>query len=261
MIAEFRTSLAVEMPPPASFMNRDMIEQLSEACTIAFEEPIPPESIEVVAHYCYHVGQRISGRCAGKLEDIVIRFLFRYYACKEVTIASPDACHLEIGVLFGAGVICTHKATSLAGRPVPIVAIDPFEGYYGASVDPVSKLEVTEERFLENLAAFDIPDKDIELVRGFSTDPAIFEPLRSLNALSVLIDGDHSYEGVLCDWRNFSPLVMPGGYVLVDDYRNPSWPEIARCADEQILPSLGSEWATRLIFGRTLLLQRGPVVH
>jgi Methyltransferase domain len=253
---KFRSALSVAPLRPHSSMNTEELERLSVACSSAFGETITPEVIELVANYCSHVGDRISGRCAGKTEDIVIRFLFRYYACKNCSIECRDANHIEIGVLFGAGVISAHTATRLAGNCAPIVAIDPFEGYYGASVDPVSKLEVTEQRFRENLAVFDIPTDDIKLVRGLSTDPKIIQHCRSYKARSLLIDGDHSYEGVLSDWKNYSPLVLRDGYVLVDDYNNPHWPEIARCVDKEILPNLRAEWVTKLEFGRSLLLQR-----
>lgn len=35
----------------------------------------------------------------------------------------------------------------------------------------------------------------------------------------LFIDGDHSYDGALADCRLFSPYVVQGGYVLVDDYQ------------------------------------------
>jgi predicted O-methyltransferase YrrM len=33
----------------------------------------------------------------------------------------------------------------------------------------------------------------------------------------LFIDGDHRYEGVLADWRDYAPLVRPGGLVAFHD--------------------------------------------
>lgn len=251
-----KRSLATEMPARQSLLSNEEIENLRDACSKAFGEPIHPEIIEQIATYCSYVDDRINGRAAGKIEDLVIRFLFRYYASRIESTPGRNVCHIEIGVLFGAGVIYAYEAARLAGKRVPVLAIDPFEGYYGAAVDPISKLEVTDERFRHNLTLFNVDEGVVQLLRGFSTDPAIYEPCRSRSVLSVLIDGDHSYKGVLSDWKNFSAPVVPGGYVLIDDYRNPSWPDMTRCVDKEILPSLRSEWTPRLVFGRSLLLQR-----
>jgi len=249
-------ALAVPVPAQQSLLSSDEIEKLTDACSKAFGEPIHPAIIQRIVNYCSYVDHQISGRAAGKIDDLVIRYLLRYYASRIEAAEASDVCHIEIGVLFGAGVIYACKAARLAGKRVRVVAIDPFEGYYGASVDPVSKLEVTEDRFRHNLALFDVNEDDVELLIGFSTDEAIYQQCESRKALSVLIDGDHSYEGVLSDWRNFGALVVPGGYALIDDYRNTSWPDITTCVDNEILPGLGSEWASRLVFGRSLLLQR-----
>ena len=36
----------------------------------------------------------------------------------------------------------------------------------------------------------------------------------------MFIDGDHSEEGLLADWRTWSPLVEPGGIVALHDSRS-----------------------------------------
>jgi cephalosporin hydroxylase len=52
----------------------------------------------------------------------------------------------------------------------------------------------------------------------------------------LLIDGDHSREGVLADWHAYGPLVRPGGLVALHDITyvkarvRLAWPEIARQA-------------------------------
>jgi cephalosporin hydroxylase len=58
-------------------------------------------------------------------------------------------------------------------------------------------------------------------VRGDSSAPETLGRVRSLlrgHQLDLLfIDGDHSYEGVQADFLNYSPLVRPGGLIVLHD--------------------------------------------
>lgn len=63
-------------------------------------------------------------------------------------------------------------------------------------------------------------DQRVECVRGDSHDPAI--RARVWAALGgaadfLFIDGDHSSAGVAADWRDYAPLVRPGGLVAFHD--------------------------------------------
>lgn len=62
-----------------------------------------------------------------------------------------------------------------------------------------------------------------EVIDGDSHDPGTLADLTDRLAgrpVDVLfIDGDHSVEGTLADWRMYSPLVRPGGLVLLHDIR------------------------------------------
>jgi len=64
----------------------------------------------------------------------------------------------------------------------------------------------------------DIPK--IELV-GLSNDPNIIDQALTLSKNQqydiLLIDGDHSYEGVKNDTINYLPIIRPGGYFIFHD--------------------------------------------
>ncbi len=49
---------------------------------------------------------------------------------------------------------------------------------------------------------------------------------------AVLIDGDHSYEGVTADCENFLPHVKQHGFALFHDYQRESLPEVTRAVDQ-----------------------------
>lgn len=56
------------------------------------------------------------------------------------------------------------------------------------------------------------------------------EPNRVIAA--ILIDGDHSYEGVKSDCEHFLPHVSIGGFAMFHDYQRESLPEVMEAVDE-----------------------------
>lgn len=53
--------------------------------------------------------------------------------------------------------------------------------------------------------------------------------VRGINA--ILIDGDHTYTGVLADCQHFLPHVAPKGYAMFHDYRRESLPDVTLAID------------------------------
>jgi predicted O-methyltransferase YrrM len=82
------------------------------------------------------------------------------------------------------------------------------------------------------LSRYDLAE-DVRLVVGDSRSVDLPEPGLDL----VFIDGDHTYEGAASDLRRWSPLVRPGGHLVVHDavdtggYGN-VYPGIRRAVDE-----------------------------
>lgn len=63
------------------------------------------------------------------------------------------------------------------------------------------------------------------LIRGSSHDERVFEVVKNIlkdNELYniLFIDGDHSYDGVKQDWENYTPMVKPGGLIILHDVTN-----------------------------------------
>jgi Methyltransferase domain len=58
---------------------------------------------------------------------------------------------------------------------------------------------------------------EIKMLKGYSNDPAILSEISKEKFNLIYIDGDHSYDGVLQDIKNFTPLVAQGGYLVMDD--------------------------------------------
>lgn len=246
----------VERLPFRRQMTQEEIEKLQGAIKLAFSRDIDKKILEKIADYCFYVERNIEGRASGSIEDLVLRYLSRYFSSLGMAADQDNVCHLEIGVLFGATTILSCHAVQLAEKKAGIVVIDPFKGYYDNEVDPLTKLPVTEDRFRANLARFSFDDANVAVYRGLSTDREIIEKCGKYRILSLVIDGDHSYEGVKKDWINYSGLVVEGGYVLIDDYNCRYWPEVTRFVNGEILSHFADNWEPVLVFGNTIILKR-----
>lgn len=94
-------------------------------------------------------------------------------------------------------------------------------------------------------AHFELDFDGVRFHRGFSTDPAILQHLAQESYHIIYVDGDHTYEGALHDFRTFAPKVVPGGWLVADDAGNDLpgtsfWKghdAVTRAV--QIMPSLG----------------------
>lgn len=87
--------------------------------------------------------------------------------------------------------------------------------------------------FLNNTQRF---SSLIEPVRGWSTDPLVFESISRLaKQIDLLfIDGDHSYERALADWKTYAPLLSGNAWVVMHDI---GWAEgVQRVVTEEISP-------------------------
>jgi predicted O-methyltransferase YrrM len=68
-----------------------------------------------------------------------------------------------------------------------------------------------------------------ELVRGNSNDVVDKIP----DEIDFLfIDGDHTYKGVTDDYNNYGKKVREGGYIVFDNYDDPSWYQVKQAVDE-----------------------------
>lgn len=249
----------VERLPFRRKLTDEEINKLRKACSLAFNEDIHPQIIKKIMHYCYYVERNMIGRAAGSIEDLVIRYLIRYYGSLLGAGSDRRRCHLEIGALFGAATIFSCHAVKLAEKEVVTIVVDPFEGYYDEDVDVVTKKRVDEKTFWANIDKYGFRRDMVEIMKGLSTDGDIIRAIKELEIASLFIDGNHSYDGVKSDWMNFSPQVVQGGYVLFDDYNSTAWPEVAEFVNKEVLSNLLGKWEVVLVYGNSIVLKRVDV--
>jgi len=117
---------------------------------------------------------------------------------------------IEVGSRHGLGLRCWAEACA---EDALVIAVDwPNQGW-GAegSLDLLRK----------NLRVIQDGGRDIGLILGDSHSKEVQQEVmcmldgRPVDA--VHIDGDHTYRGSKLDWEFFSPLVRPGGLVMLHD--------------------------------------------
>ena len=177
--------------------------------------------------------------------------IVQYIRANQVLAADS----IEIGTLFGGS--CLAKLIAMRDLDVQgkIICIDPMTGYYNQQVDPMTGLEVTPEVLYRNLEIFSFPRETVELREVFSNSDQAYDGLDGHRFATLMIDGDHSYDGVLHDWERYRMFVTIGGFVLFDDYADPSWPDVA-AAVRRVLSSRPSQWKACGQLGTTFILQR-----
>lgn len=63
------------------------------------------------------------------------------------------------------------------------------------------------------------------------------------NGIDILfIDGDHYYDGVLCDFEMYSGLVNLGGFIVFDDYNDSQYSPQVKGAVDHIVNNLSSDY-------------------
>jgi effector-binding domain-containing protein len=90
---------------------------------------------------------------------------------------------------------------------------------------------------IKNVNNFKNPSCEYTYVEGNSNDVEVIKSINDqVNCVDILlIDGDHSYKGVLNDFKNYEELVCEGGYVVFDDYLDKKHsPEVKPAIDDLI---------------------------
>ena len=151
---------------------------------------------------------------------------------KNLKLEMKDKCkvYCEIGVLYGGSMIMMMDMNYTCLH----IGIDPFTGYYGKSYDPhrsvdlTNHYEIVEENLYNNNPNF----QDWKLIKGNSEDVAdkVKETIDYL-----FIDGDHKYDAVIRDFKNYKDKVRKGGIIVFDNYNDPSWKEVAPAVELIIL--------------------------
>lgn len=189
---------------------------------------------------------------------------------KFIASAEDGDTFVEIGVAFGRSLAYLAEGMMAAGKKVRIIGIDPWEddwpeGKIPGSHSPDGQMPTWGAEYAEMARGLGGPYRAflacmkthapealryVDHMRAFSYDKVHLFADASLKG--VLIDGNHNYEGVVRDIREWLPKVKPGGILAGDDYCPNDFPGVVRAVHEVFgnLPHVGEmrttfEWAVK----------------
>lgn len=176
------------------------------------------------------------GRLATTVQDAVVRQLVaEAVEAEQLTI-------LEIGSLYGVGLAILYNHAITHFREVRIAGLDPFDGFYGNALDPALNQVVNDRTFIRNMRLANVSEDDYRIIKFYSTQSEALEAAKELGINLLIIDGDHSFEGVKYDFDTYFPLLQPGGYVIFDDYNAEEWPGVQKFIDDDVKSATDFEY-------------------
>lgn len=175
------------------------------------------------------------GRICGSTEDKLMQIASAYKVQKS--FPAGDITHIEIGTLFGGSTLLRLVGNNNSNR-IKSYLIDPLKGFYDLQTDYVTNLPVDKKSLIANLNKFKVNTKSINIIQELSQSKNSIGKFENVRAHLLMIDGDHTYEGVLRDWKIYSKLVLEGGLAIIDDYNELGWPGITKFVDNDLSKDL-----------------------
>jgi len=197
----------------------------------AFGMALKDAQLAYFVHRINAVEDGCIGRLATDIEAAVIRTMTVW------AVRAKSASVLEIGTLFGIATasiydVCHPKFTNLH-----MTMIDPLDGYYETgAADILIDIPITRATVEENMLRSFIPASNYTIIQGLSEDQAVRQIAAQRRYDVVLIDGDHSFEGVKRDFENYIDLVNGDGFIIFDDYGVEEWDGVQKYVDEAVRP-------------------------
>ncbi len=144
---------------------------------------------------------------------------------------------LEIGVFKGQIISLWSLLARELALDVEVSALGPLAGQPAPTLKLLNKIRYRlDRRFREQIdnanfyANEDYPAilrahfahhglnfDTVRVHRGFSNAPEILRDLNKAEFHVVYVDGDHSYDGALADFKTFSAKIPLGGWLVADD--------------------------------------------
>ncbi|WP_066944226.1 class I SAM-dependent methyltransferase [Streptomyces lushanensis] len=187
--------------------------------TIAFRNVIALEALAV-------------GRLAGSTANICGKL------ATVPLLDPPNKDVLEIGTLHGVFAATLMRMLHRAGKEARLTIVDPLAGSQlqpgaGMGADPTGT-PVRMDVVRENLLLGGRAGAEARIQQGFSGDPEVRAAVSDREYGVIVVDGDHSAEGVLADLEWAEDIVAPGGIVVLDDFGDGKWPGVKEAADKHL---------------------------
>ncbi|WP_353571001.1 class I SAM-dependent methyltransferase [Candidatus Albibeggiatoa sp. nov. BB20] len=213
--------------------NRTLTEKLNQRIRaflidVLHKEDVKPSYVDYLALKAVEIEKGSIGRLATTVQDAVIR-----QAVAE-SITDKHLGILEIGALYGVNLAILYNHCIPYFDSMKMICLDPFDGYYGKPMDQQLGIPVTSKLFRRNMQSANIPTDSYTLIQRYSTDEEAITQASQEKITLLIIDGDHTYEGIKFDYQNYLPLLQPNGLLIVDDYNAKEWPGVQEYVDQVI---------------------------
>ncbi|WP_406725880.1 class I SAM-dependent methyltransferase [Streptomyces sp. GD-15H] len=150
----------------------------------------------------------------------------------------PNDEVLEIGTLYGMFSTGLIRMLERDGRSPSVTIVDPFAGVQLQPGTPrrndPSGTPVDEHAVRTNLALAGPAGLAARIQRGYSEDPDTRAAVSDRRYGVIVVDGDHSAEGVARDLEWAEEIAAPGAIVVLDDFGDPKWPGIKEALDKHL---------------------------
>jgi Methyltransferase domain len=163
------------------------------------------------------------GRLAGGTRNILGKL------ATTPLLRPPNGEVLEVGTLYGVFSGGMARQINRIGLEYQLTVVDPLAAIQlqvvGLKPD-ASGSPVTETVVRANLALAGVEPDRYRLIQGFSGDAQVQATISDRDYGVMIIDGDHSAEGVAVDLQLAEKIVAGGGIVVLDDYGDTNWPGV-----------------------------------
>jgi hypothetical protein len=150
----------------------------------------------------------------------------------------PTAEVLEIGTLHGMFSAVMMRMLHRAGVEPRLTIVDPLAGsQLQPGTKPGSEPTGTPVRLdvvRANLALGGAAGEQARIQQGLSGDAEVRAAVADRSYGVIVVDGDHSAEGVAADLEWAEEIAAPGGIVVLDDYGDPAWTGVQAAADAHL---------------------------
>ncbi|MFJ4921303.1 class I SAM-dependent methyltransferase [Streptomyces sp. NPDC088725] len=187
--------------------------------TVAFRNVIAFEALAV-------------GRLAGSTSNVCGKL------ATVPLLAPANEDVLEIGTLYGLFSATLMRMLHRAGVEPRLTIVDPLAG---SQLQPGTKqgsdptgTPVRMDVVRANLALGGRAGSEARIEQGLSGDPAVRAAVSDRRYGVIIVDGDHSADGVLADLAWAEEIAAPGGIVVLDDYGDGHWPGVKDAADKHL---------------------------
>jgi len=158
-------------------------------------------------------------------------------ALNQLVAMNDNQVVIDVGVWKGMSTLAMAASMKKAGVNGCVISVDTFLGsqeHWTTGDDGLfarhNGMPNLYQIFMSNVCHFGLTDYVVPLPQTSVSAAAIMKRL-GVSATVVHIDAAHEYEEVLRDAQEYWDLLVPGGYLVGDDY-HVTWPGVVQAAGE-----------------------------